>query len=100
MNAFRILALLVLASCGAAWAPAAETGRPASPLRARLAARASYVLGNAVQIELTLENVASEPVAVLAWNTPFERLGGDALRLPRDGGAGRFPGALAKRGEP
>jgi len=100
MNAFRILALLVLASCGAAWAPAAETGRPASPLRAKLAARASYVLGNAVQVELTLENVSSEPVAFLAWNTPFDRLGGDAFRVRRDGAAVRFRGALAKRGEP
>jgi hypothetical protein len=103
MNALKILALLALAACAAAWAPAAETGRPAALLRARLAARESYVLGEPVRVELTLENVSPGPLAVLTWNTPFERPGGpggDAFRVRRDGAEVRYRGALAKRGDP
>ncbi|HEV3456116.1 MAG TPA: hypothetical protein VHG32_06125 [Thermoanaerobaculia bacterium] len=103
MNTLKVLSLFALAACAAVWASAAESGRPASLLRARLSARASYVLGEAIRVELTLENVSSVPVSVLNWDTPFDRagaMGGHAFRVRRDGVEVRYRGALAKRGDP
>ena len=90
-------AALALGSSACMATTPAQTPR----LACRLEAEPPLVAGGPVQVRLTLVNEGPEPVAALAWNTPFEGGWlGTPFTVTRDGLALQYGGAMVKRGDP
>ena len=76
-------------------------GRPMEDvLRFKLEAQPEYAAGQAVNIKFTLENISSEALFVLAWQTPLEGLKGNIFKVSRNGDRIPYEGRMIKRGAP
>jgi hypothetical protein len=72
----------------------------AAILKYRLDSRASYKLGEPVDITFFLENLSNQTVWVLKWYTPLEGIKGKIFELVCDGQTILYRGRMVKRGEP
>ena len=69
-------------------------------LRYHLQAQGSYVLGGAVLIGFSIENLSSGDIWILKWYTPLEGIKGKIFEVKCDGVDIPYEGRLMKRGNP
>jgi peptidyl-Lys metalloendopeptidase len=69
-------------------------------IKYRLSAQNSYVKGNPIIINFTLENLSNQNLWVLTWYTPLEGLKGKIFRVICDGTELPYEGPMVKRGQP
>jgi hypothetical protein len=100
-----LTAALILGACtpesfGATIEPT-ETSQPSqTDLQAVLQVPATLPHGSSVELTFTLFNRSETALYVLNWFTPLEGLGGEILRVEREGQAVPYEGPLAYRADP
>lgn len=105
-NVFCLGTLLVLACAGAGKPSPAQPGVMMSDepqdgvLQYRLETGDSHVVGQAVILGFTLENLGDETLWILKWYTPLEGIAGKIFRVTRDGEDLPYQGLMVKRGDP
>ena len=66
----------------------------------RLDSADEHVSGKPVFVAMELRNQDDSARYMLKWYTPFEGIAGEIFTVEHDGGAVKYQGPLAKRGEP
>jgi hypothetical protein len=77
-----------------------EEGSLNSKITYKLSAQDSYIKGDPVIINFTIQNLSIEDLWVLKWYTPLEGLKGKIFRVTCDGREIPYEGPMHKRGDP